>query len=293
MGHEMKKKSLGNRIFGLFASKKIDESFFDDLEDILIEGDVGAQTTVEIVDELRGAAGRKNGEELRDQLKELLRSHLLQTEVTITPGELSFMLVLGVNGVGKTTSLAKLAKYFSRIHETDRILLCAGDTFRAAAVDQLEIHGDRLGFRVISQAQGADPGAVVYDSLDSAASRGTDLVMADTAGRMHNKQHLVQELQKINKIIAARVPAARYHKLLVIDANTGQNGLRQAEVFNKAIGVDSIFLAKYDSSAKGGIVVAIARQLGIPVSFVGTGEKMEDVERFDSERYLNELLGDE
>lgn len=288
----MGKMGLGNRIRNLFRGKKIDESFFEELEDILIEGDVGAQTTVDLVDELR-AAGIRDADALRADLKNRLHQLLIPVEVGLTPGKLNFILVLGVNGVGKTTSLAKLARMFSDTYNTDKIILSAGDTFRAAAIDQLKIHGERLGFRVVSQEHGSDPGAVIFDSIDSAVSRDMDLVLADTAGRMHNKQHLVAELAKIDKIIGARVDRDCYHKLLVIDANTGQNGFRQAEAFHEAIGVDSIFLAKYDSSAKGGIVVAIAKQLGIPVSFVGTGEKAGDIQRFNAEQYLNELIGEE
>jgi fused signal recognition particle receptor len=288
----MGKMGLGSRIRNLFSGRKIDESFFEQLEDILIEGDVGALTAVDLVDELRGT-GTSDGDALRANLKERLHQLLIPVDVGLIPGKLNFFLVLGVNGVGKTTSLAKLARLFSDTYSTDKIILSAGDTFRAAAIEQLEIHGERLGFRVVSQEHGSDPGAVIFDSIDSAISRNMDLVLADTAGRMHNKQNLVQELSKIDKIIAARVDSECYHKLLVIDANTGQNGFRQAEVFNEAIGVDSVFLAKYDSSAKGGIVVAIAKQLGIPVSFVGTGEKPTDIQRFNTEQYLEELIGEE
>ena len=288
----MGKTGLGSRIRNLFSGKKINEAFYEQLEDILIEGDVGAKTAMDLVNDLR-ASGKNDGETLRMMLKERLRELLIPIDVVLTTGKLNFFLVLGVNGVGKTTSLAKLGRMFGDRYQTDRIIFSAGDTFRAAAIDQLEIHGERLGFRVVSQAQGSDPGAVIFDSIVSAQTRETDLVLADTAGRMHNKQNLVQELSKIDKIIKARVDSSLYHKLLVIDANTGQNGLRQAEVFHEAIGVDSIFLAKSDSSSKGGIIIAIAKQLGIPVSFVGTGEKLTDIQPFNPGLYLDELIGEE
>lgn len=171
--------------------------------------------------------------------------------------------------------------------------MSAADTFRAAAIEQLQTHGERLGLKVINQERGADPGAVIYDSIESGASRGAQLILADTAGRMHNKQNLVQELQKIDKIVSAKIDPQCYHKLLVIDANTGQNGLQQAEIFHNAIGVDSVMLAKYDSTSKGGIVVAISSDLGIPISFLGTGESPDDVEPFDVKVFLNDLLGAE
>jgi fused signal recognition particle receptor len=287
----MKKAGKSLRLRNLFSSRRVDDNFFDELEDVLIEGDLGAVTAIDAVDTLRKEArGGMGTDELRSLLTRHLSEGLLPPEINLVDGDINFFLILGVNGVGKTTSLAKLADYYSRTRQTEKILLCAGDTFRAGAIDQLKIHGERLGYRVVSQDQGSDPGAVIYDSLESAITRRMDFVFADTAGRMHNKQTLVQELQKISGIVGRKIGPGMYHKMLVIDANTGQNGLRQAEVFHEAVGVDSIFLAKYDSSAKGGIVFAISKQLGIPVSFVGTGEKVDDISPFHKESYLQELL---
>ena len=198
---------------------------------------------------------------------------------------------MGVNGVGKTTTIAKLADYYRREKKIEGIVLSAGDTFRAGAIEQLSLHGSRLGFRVVSQAAGADPGAVVFDSIESARARGEKLVLADTAGRMHNKTNLIRELQKIDKVIQSKLGNGLYRKVLVIDAVTGQNGLRQAEIFHEAVKVDSIVLTKYDGTAKGGIAIAISRDLGIPLSFVGVGEKITDLRPFDKEIYLDGLLG--
>ena len=283
-------KSLASRLRSLFKGASFDESFYEELEDILIEGDVGAQIATEVVDELRANAN-KSGTDLRMTLKDLLLGYLRNAEVLLVPDTLNFFLVLGVNGVGKTTSLAKLANYYRRTHGVDKILLGAGDTFRAAAIDQIKILGDRLGLRVIHQEQGADAGAVIFDSISSGISRNMELVIADTAGRMHNKQNLVRELEKIDGIVRRKLVGGTYHRMLVIDATTGQNGLRQAEVFHDAVGIDSVFLAKYDSTSKGGIAIAISKNLGIPVSFIGTGESLDDVQPFDPHAYLDDLIG--
>jgi fused signal recognition particle receptor len=286
----MNRKSLGARLRELFGSPGQD--FYEELEDILIEGDIGPTTAARIIDaaksEIRGRDGKDRErffELLRSQLSQQLRRETLET----VDGAVNLILVLGVNGVGKTTTIAKLAHLFEKQRQR-RVLLAAADTFRAAAIDQLVVWGKRLGVPVVRQDPGSDPGAVVFDAISSAVANRIDLIIADTAGRMHNKAHLVKELGKIDKIAAGRLSESAYKKVLVIDATTGQNALRQAEVFHEAIGVDSIIVAKYDSTARGGIVVAIARDLGIPFSFIGVGEKLEDLEPFDSETYLNRLL---
>jgi fused signal recognition particle receptor len=262
------------------------------LEDILIEGDIGPANAAEIIDtaraEIRGREARD-----RDRFFELLKVQL-GTKIRVEPlepvaGTVNLILVLGVNGVGKTTTIAKLAHYFVE-QRSKRVVLAAADTFRAAAIDQLLAWGKRLSLPVVRQDPGSDPAAVVFDALSSAEAAGADLVIADTAGRMHNKAHLVKELGKIDKIASRRLQPRAYRKVLVIDATTGQNALRQAEVFHEAVGVDAIIVAKYDSTAKGGIVVAIARELGIPFSFLGTGEKPDDLRRFTTQDYLNRLL---
>ena len=281
------------KLKGLFSSRKIDESFFEELEDTLIEGDLGARLTDEIIEKLRKEAREekaKTVEELQVIMKDLLSPYVVTADAALAEGGLNVFLVLGVNGVGKTTSIAKMASYY-----TDRgkkVLLAAADTFRAAAVDQLDIHAKRLGMRIVKQSNGSDPGAVVYDALTSALAHGDDLILADTAGRMHNKENLMKELQKIDKIISSRgIAPERYKKLLVIDATTGQNGLSQAMLFNSAVRLDGMILTKYDSAAKGGALVQIGQQLGLPILFVGTGEKYSDIHPFDKEEFLNALVG--
>jgi fused signal recognition particle receptor len=284
------RRSLGARLRDLFGSPGQD--FYEELEDILIEGDIGPATAARVIDAARAEIRGRDGKDrerffslLRSQLGEQLRREPLE----LAEDTLNLILVLGVNGVGKTTTIAKLARFFTKQRQR-RVLLAAADTFRAAAIDQLAVWGQRLALPVVRQDQGSDPGAVVFDAISSAQANRIDLIIADTAGRMHNKAHLVKELGKIDKIAANRLPAPAYKKVLVIDATTGQNALRQAEVFHEAIGIDSIIVAKYDSTAKGGIVVAIARELGIPFSFIGVGEKLDDLEPFDTESYLNRLL---
>ncbi len=289
----MFRKGIGSRLLELFKGNKADEEFFENLEDLLIEGDIGAVVSMSIVDQLRNNTKKtklKDESDLRNSLRNILKGIILSENISLAEDKLNIFLVLGVNGVGKTTTIAKLANYFA-VEQNAEPVLSAGDTFRAAAIDQLKMHGDRLGMRVIHQDPGADPGAVIFDTIDSVKSQGGNLILADTAGRMHNKANLVRELAKIDKIIAGRAGAVNYKKLLVIDATTGQNGLRQAEIFSEAIGIDSIVLAKYDSSAKGGIVISICRNLGIPFSFVGTGEKYGDLSPFCVNDYLDTLLG--
>lgn len=286
----MNRRSLGAKLRDLFGSPVHD--FYEELEDILIEGDIGPATTATIIDAARAEIRGRDSKD-RDRFFNLLRQQLAQKlqgqPLEPVESSVNLILVLGVNGVGKTTTIAKLAHFF-KTQRQRRVLLAAADTFRAAAIDQLVVWGKRLVLPVVRQAPGSDPGAVVYDAISSAMANQIDLVIADTAGRMHNKAHLVKELGKIDKIASSRLPDCAYKKVLVIDATTGQNALRQAEVFHEAIGVDSIIMAKYDSTAKGGIVVAIARDLGIPFSFIGVGEKLDDLELFEPESYLNRLL---
>lgn len=289
----MKRKGLADRIRSLFSGGPISDETFDDLEDALIEGDVGVQLAMETVDALREDRGLRNSsrDEIANRIKELLRSHVAVGDLGLEDDRLNFVLVLGVNGVGKTTAIARIAHTCENRFGAERIVLCAGDTFRAGAVDQISVHGERLGVRVVKQRQGADAGAVIFDAIESAKAHNAELVIADTAGRMHNKRDLIEELAKIDRIITTRAGDAGYHKLLVIDATTGQNALRQAEVFHEAIGVDSVFLAKYDSSGKGGIALSIYRSLGIPVSFLGIGETYDAIVPFDIDDYLDTLVG--
>ena len=280
------------KIKQLFSSRKIDEAFFEELEDTLIEGDLGARLTDEIIETLRKEAKAKNlveAADLQKLMKELLSQYIHAYDVELKDG-LNVFMILGVNGVGKTTSIAKMAKWYTK--KGEKVLLAAADTFRAAAVDQLDIHAERLGMRIVKQKMGSDPGAVVYDAVTSAIAQGDDLVLADTAGRMHNKENLMRELQKMDKIVKGRgVKEENYKKFIVIDATTGQNGLSQAMLFNQAVKLDGVILTKYDSAAKGGALVQIGKNLGIPIAFVGTGEGYDDIHPFDEEEYLDALIG--
>ncbi len=286
-------KNLGNKIKNLFTSRKIDEAFFEELEDTLIEGDLGARLTEEITEELRKAAKEekaKSVEDLQLLMKDILSPYVNAWLPNVKKGELSVFLVLGVNGVGKTTSIAKIAQYYT--DKGFKVMLAAADTFRAAAVDQLDIHADRLGIKIVKQRTGSDPGAVVFDAITSAQAQGVDLILVDTAGRMHNKENLMKELQKIDKVIKGRgVNEDNYKKFIVIDSTTGQNGLSQTLLFNQAVNLDGVVLTKYDSAAKGGALVQIGQQLGLPICFVGTGETYKDIHPFDKEEFLKALVG--
>jgi fused signal recognition particle receptor len=284
---EKKPRGLASRLAALLGIGKRDEPFFEQLEDALIEADFGAQAAVEVVERLRKDAAA--GGDITAGLKELLRAQLRTVLPRPSGPPPAVLMVLGVNGVGKTTTVAKLAAWYRREMGLEAVL-CAADTFRAAAIDQLKLLGERLGMRVTSQQPGADPGAVIYDAVTSARAHAAPLVLVDTAGRMHSRNDLVRELGKIDRVVRARIGDGWYHKALVIDATTGQNALQQAEVFHKAIGVDSVIVAKTDSSARGGIVVAISRTLGLPVSFVGAGEKLDDLRPFEPGAYLDALL---
>lgn len=284
-------KSLGNLLKSIFKTRTIDESAFEDIEDALIEGDVGAAAAVAIVDELRAVAKKEkiaDFETLKEALYKILDSRIREYDFKLNDG-VNLFLFLGVNGVGKTTSIAKLGKYIQD-HTDKKVVFAAGDTFRAAAIEQIALHGERLGIRVVNQQNGSDPGAVIFDAIDSVKAKGEDVILADTAGRMHNKSNLIKELQKIDKIILNKIPRENYKKFIVIDATTGQNGLSQVEIFNEALALDGIILSKYDSAAKGGILLSISGKLGIPVAFVGTGEKYGDFAPFDKKSYLEGLL---
>ena len=286
-------KKFGEKLKNLFGGRKINEEFFEELEDTLIEGDLGARLTDEIVQSLRDIAkkeGLTEASELQSRMKDILSQYIRSYDRMPEKGELTVYMILGVNGVGKTTTIAKMAKYYTA--KGLKVLLAAGDTFRAAAVDQLDIHAERLGMRIVKQKMGSDPGAVVFDAITSAQAHGDDLILADTAGRMHNKENLMKELQKMDKVIRAKgVEESRYKKFLVIDATTGQNGVSQANLFNEAVHLDGIILTKYDSAAKGGALIQIGRTLGLPVVFVCVGEGYDDIRRFDKDDFLDSLLG--
>ncbi|MBI9106047.1 MAG: signal recognition particle-docking protein FtsY [Spirochaetales bacterium] len=288
----MGKPGLGERLKKLFKASGGGKDFYDDFEDILIEGDIGVSAAMEISEKLKikfGGKGPSDRDAVSNELKSILDEMILTADPGVNPDEMTIIMVLGVNGVGKTTTIAKMADYYRKKYGLEPIL-SAGDTFRAAAIDQLKLHGERLDLKVVHQQPGSDPGAVIFDSIESAKAHGSKMIIADTAGRMHNKANLVKELQKIDKIINSRAADAVYRKILVIDATTGQNGFRQAEMFNEAVGIDQIVLTKYDSSAKGGIAVSISSKLGLPFSFIGTGEKYSDFSEFSKDGFIENML---
>ncbi|MGB9299129.1 MAG: signal recognition particle-docking protein FtsY, partial [Anaerolineae bacterium] len=288
------RRSFFGRIGKLFSHEEFDGRVWEELEELLIQADVGVATTVEIVQDVRDQAG---AERLRTpgQVEETLRRRLL--EILRTPpgadhtGDgLWVILVVGVNGSGKTTSIAKLTRYHQR--QGRKVLLAAGDTFRAAAADQLKVWASRLGTDVVAHQPGSDPGAVVYDAMQASLARGANTLIVDTAGRLHTQYNLMQELRKIHRVINKQMAGAPQETLLVLDATTGQNALSQARYFKDAIDVNGVFLAKLDGTAKGGIVFAIARELGIPIRYVGTGEDLDDAAEFDPERFVAGLFDD-
>ena len=284
---------FADRIKAFFKRTVLDDEVFEDLADLLVEGDIGASFAFEIVDQLRATCKKNRIGDLdsaRLALKEILRPYAIGKTFTIQPDALTVVLLLGVNGVGKTTSCAKLAAWAQK-QGVENIILAAGDTFRAAAVNQIKIHGQRLGVRVVAQHQGADAAAVLWDSIDAVAAKRPALVIADTAGRMHTRQDLIKELEKMDRIITQRAPQARYSRILVLDSTTGQNGLRQAETFKAAVSLDGVILSKYDSTAKGGMILSLARQFGLATMFLGTGEGYGDLSPLDPDKFLDDFIG--
>ena len=278
--------------FGDVNWEKLDDDFFDGLEESLILADVGVGIATEAVNSLRNAVfsyDMKDPEQVKAELRKILLQKMSVGSAALdTSKSPTVILVIGVNGVGKTTSIGTLAKRLKA--EGKKVLLCAGDTFRAAAADQLEIWAKRAEVPIVRQHEGADPGAVLFDALQAAKARNIDVVLCDTAGRLHNKQNLMNELAKLRKIIDRELPDAGRETLLVLDATTGQNGLIQARSFKETAGLTGIVLTKLDGTAKGGIVIAIARELGVPVKFVGVGEGVDDLKPFDPEEFVNDLF---
>ena len=290
MGFFDKLKKITTNLFSGFT--EADESFFEELEETLILADLGMDTALDAVEKLRQ---RVRKEKLRgqDEVRAALRDILVE-EMSVSDTALdlstkpSVVLFIGVNGVGKTTSIGKLGHQLQK--EGKRVLFCAGDTFRAAAADQLQIWAERAGCEIIRQHEGADPGAVLFDALQAAKARNVDVVLCDTAGRLHNKANLMAELAKLSKIIDRECPGAARETLLVLDATTGQNGLIQARQFKETAGLTGIVLTKLDGTAKGGIVVAIAKELGVPVKLAGVGEGLEDLRPFDARSYVEAII---
>ena len=286
-------KGFGSRLKALFGVSNFDGKFFEDLEDFLIEGDLGAKLAQEITDMVRIQAKSerpKTQKDLQLMVKKILSDKVQVFSPTLDKDMLTVFLILGVNGVGKTTSIAKIASMYK--NQGERVLLAAGDTFRAAAIDQLEVHADKIGCRIVMQKSGSDPGSVVFDAITSAQAKGENLILVDTAGRMHNKENLLRELSKIDKIVMGRgIDEAHYKRFLVIDSTTGQNGISQADLFNQAVKLDALILSKYDSLAKGGALVQIGEKFTIPIAFVGTGETYADIHPFDKDEFLDTLVG--
>ena len=278
--------------FDTIVWETIDDEFYDELEDSLIMADLGATVAHDAVKKLRDVVYQKSiqrGDDVKQALREILIEKLNVGDTALDLStQPSVVLVIGVNGVGKTTSIGKIAHRLKG--EGKRVLLCAADTFRAAAADQLEIWADRAGVEIVRSREGADPGAVLFDSLAAAKARGVDVVLCDTAGRLHNKVNLMNELSKLRKIIDRELPDAAKETLLVLDATTGQNGLQQAKVFRETAGLTGIILTKLDGTAKGGICVAIAQELGVPVKYVGLGEGIDDLQPFNAEEYVKALI---
>ena len=278
--------------FDTIVWETIDNDFYDELEESLILADLGATVAHDAVKKLRDVVYQKSiqhGDDVKQALREILIEKLNVGDTALDLStQPSVVLVIGVNGVGKTTSIGKLAH--SLKGEGKRVLLCAADTFRAAAADQLEIWANRAECEIVCSVEGADPGAVLFDSLAAAKARNVDVVLCDTAGRLHNKVNLMNELGKLRKIIDRETPDAAKETLLVLDATTGQNGLQQAKVFRETAGLTGIILTKLDGTAKGGICVAIAQELGVPVKFVGLGEGIDDLQPFNAEEYVKALI---
>jgi fused signal recognition particle receptor len=293
---EKTRRGVFSEISRLFDRSAIDEDLYEELEMLLIQADVGWEVSQRLVDELRQRVERERmadpaaaREIVREEMIQLLESASRNRTVKILQRGVPFVImVVGVNGVGKTTSIAKLAAYHQRFGRS--VMLAAGDTFRAAAIDQLETWAERIGAPVIAHAQGADPGAVVFDAMQAAHARGVDVLIVDTAGRLHTKHNLMAELTKLRTIMQKQVPAAPQETILVIDATTGQNGLTQAKEFSNAVGITDIMIAKLDGTAKGGIAFAVAKELGAPISYVGTGEKATDLAEFRPETYVDSLF---
>jgi fused signal recognition particle receptor len=292
-GIEKTRAGLADRLDDLTGRREIDADVLDELEYALITADIGVQTTQEILDQVKLRVDRKLINE-PSELKSVIRQHILEVlqandrPVPVVSEPPAVVMVVGVNGAGKTTTIGKLAKRFK--DENRSVLLCAADTFRAAAIEQLEVWGTRTATDVIRQKQGADPSSVMFDALQAARARSVDYVIVDTAGRLHTKENLMAELEKMRRTSRKVVSDAPHEVLLVIDATTGQNGLEQARKFTESSGVTGIVLTKLDGTAKGGVVVAISRELGLPIRYVGVGEKVDDLLPFDPEVFVQSLF---
>ena len=290
-GLKKTKDAIGSKISNVFKRSELDDDFYDDLEETLITSDVGVETTLYIIDELKSRTKKEHIKEM-DKAKIILKEIMLEIldVETIDIEYPMIMTFVGVNGVGKTTTIGKLANYF--VKNKKSVTLVAGDTFRAAASAQLNMWGERSKVRVVSQGEGADPGAVVFDGISSAKAKNCDVLLIDTAGRLHNKTNLMEELKKINRVKEREWPEANQLNLIVLDATTGQNAISQVEAFSESIGIDALILTKLDGSAKGGVILSIAYELKLPILFVGVGEGVDDVELFDANTFVDAIIGE-
>ena len=287
-GLKKTKNSIASGLSKIFK-RGLDEEFYEDLENILISADVGAPCAMEIVDELREKARHeklREEEDVKAALREIMAGMLPEEEFEFDYP--CVIMVTGVNGVGKTTSIGKMAHWFVRNKKS--VVIAAADTFRAAASDQLTVWAERAGVRIIKHAEGADPAAVVFDAIASAKAKKTDVLIIDTAGRLHNKTNLMEELKKMNRVIAREYPECEQYNLIALDATTGQNAIAQVNAFHEAVDIDGIILTKLDGTAKGGVVFAINRESEVPVVFVGVGEGIDDLERFDAKSFIEGIL---
>ncbi len=284
------RENLSNKVDALVeVAEELDDDFFDELTDILILADVGMTTTTQVVDRLRDMYDQKkviNRKQAREALKDILVDIMKSEPMRLTSPMV--LLIIGVNGVGKTTSIGKLTARMQTVGR--RVIICAGDTFRAAAAEQLTVWAERAGAPIVKRQEGADPAAVVYDGVQAAKGRHADVLIVDTAGRLHNKAHLMEELKKITRVVEREFPEARTQALLVIDATTGQNGLQQALAFKDVANLDGIILTKLDGTAKGGIAVAIRSELGLPVRYIGVGEQLDDLQPFDAREFVDAIF---
>ena len=290
------KKGFFGKLKEMLLGKTIDDDLYEELEELLIQSDIGMNMTMQLVKELESSASRKKlktSEQIYDELKELLKAKLIyndeeNTKLKLKDGKLNILLVVGVNGVGKTTSIGKIAKKLK--DSGKKVIIGAGDTFRAAAIEQVEEWGKRTGVEVVKQAHGSDPAAVIFDTVKTAKNRGFDVAILDTAGRLHNKRDLMKELEKINKIIREQSGETDFETLLVIDSTTGQNGLEQARIFNEIVDLTGIILTKFDGTAKGGIIFPITSELKKPIKFIGVGEGIEDLREFDKKEFVEAMF---
>ena len=290
-GLEKTRTGFWGSIMNTLTGSVIDDEMYDDLEEQLILADVGGEVAVHLVDKLRDRVrdkGLKTGEQAADALRDIIAEEMTPEAEMALDGKPAVILVIGVNGVGKTTSIAKLADFYTR--QGKKVMLAAGDTFRAAAAEQLQIWGERAGCEVIRHEEGADPAAVVFDAVKAAIARNVDVLFIDTAGRLHNKTNLMNELEKVHRIIKREIPEAPHETFLVLDATTGQNAINQAKVFMETANVTGVVLTKLDGTAKGGVVIAIKEELGLPVKWIGVGEGIMDFRPFEADKFVDALF---